>query len=122
MTRLLVCGSRDWDEHGLIATFLDGLLSTHDIRIVIDGGAKGADTKASLWAMASGIESKTYLADWDRYAGLAGPLRNQKMLDEGKPDLVVAFINKPLDESKGTKHMVGLARAARVKTIVVEVR
>jgi hypothetical protein len=28
---------------------------------------------------------------WDELGKKAGPLRNQRMLDEGKPDLVVAF-------------------------------
>lgn len=123
MTRLLVCGSRDWDERGVIGAVLNGLHSyLYDFDVVIDGGARGADTKASMWAMANGINTQTYLADWDRYNAAAGPIRNQRMLDEGKPDLVAAFINKPLDESKGTKHMVGIARVAGVKTIVVEVR
>jgi hypothetical protein len=29
--------------------------------------------------------------EWDELGKKAGPLRNQRMLDEGKPDLVVAF-------------------------------
>lgn len=36
------------------------------------------------------------------------------MLDEGKPDLVLAFVDKPLDQSKGTAHMVRIATEAGV--------
>jgi len=39
--------------------------------------------------------------EWDELGKKAGPLRNQRMLDEGKPDLVVAFPG-----GGGTKDMV----------------
>jgi hypothetical protein len=32
---------------------------------------------------------EVYQADWKRY-GRAGPIRNQEMLDKGKPDVVIA--------------------------------
>ena len=44
----------------------------------------------------------------------AGPIRNQRMLDEGKPDLVVAFPG-----GKGTNGMIDLARNAGVRVILV---
>ncbi len=42
------------------------------------------------------------------------------MLDEGKPDVVVAFVDKPLAESKGTKMMVDLAVQAGVHAYVIQ--
>jgi hypothetical protein len=45
----------------------------------------------------------------------AGPIRNQRMLVEGKPDLVVAFPG-----GKGTAGMVTLARNAGVDVIMVD--
>jgi len=47
--------------------------------------------------------------EWDKIGKKAGPLRNQRMLDEGKPDLVVAFSG-----SGGTKDMVRRAVKAGV--------
>jgi hypothetical protein len=117
--RVLVCGSRDFDVPDLICDVLDELAVRCGIECVIDGGAKGADSSASIWAMANGVESVTYLADWKAHGKAAGPIRNQKMLELGEPDLVVAFVNKPLAESKGTAHMVGIARDAGVETHVV---
>ena len=32
-----------------------------------------------------------YPVDWEKYGKAAGPIRNQQMIDKGKPDLVVAF-------------------------------
>jgi hypothetical protein len=46
------------------------------------------------------------------WAGKAGPIRKQQMLDEGKPDLVVAFPG-----GRGTAHMVRIARAAGIEVI-----
>jgi hypothetical protein len=40
------------------------------------------------------------------------------MLTEGSPDLVLAF-HDDLERSKGTKHMVGIARKAKVPVRVV---
>ena len=122
MTRLLVCGSRDFGEHGIVHAVLEGLTFAYDIECVMQGGANGADSAAEFWTVGRKLDTVTFFADWERYGPAAGPLRNQRMLDKGRPDLVVAFINKPLAESKGTKNMVGLARDAGVKTIVVEVR
>jgi len=47
--------------------------------------------------------------EWDELGKKAGPLRNQRMLDEGKPDLVVAFPG-----GGGTKDMVRRAVSAGV--------
>jgi hypothetical protein len=49
-----------------------------------------------------------------RRAEKSGPLRNQRMLDEGKPDLVVAFPG-----GGGTKDMV--RRAVQAGVIIHEV-
>ena len=55
-------------------------------------------------------------AEWDKYGKAAGVLRNQQMLDEGYPDLVVYF-HKDLENSKGTKDMVTRAVDNKIKTI-----
>jgi hypothetical protein len=43
-----------------------------------------------------------------RVRRVAGPIRNQQMLDEGHPDLVIAFHDN-MSESRGTRDMVGRA-------------
>ena len=47
--------------------------------------------------------------EWDELGKKAGPLRNQRMLEEGKPELVVAFPG-----GGGTKDMVRRAVKAGV--------
>ena len=70
--------------------------------VVIHGGARGADDLARQWGEISvGIEGVEFRADWTAHGKAAGMIRNQRMLDEGRPDLVVAFPG-----GRGTADMV----------------
>jgi len=112
MARVLVCGGRDFSETQRACTCLDRLRVSHSIETVIDGGARGADGIASFWARSRGLENVTFKADWRTHGKAAGPIRNQRMIDEGKPDLVVAFPG-----GRGTADMVRRAEAAGVPVI-----
>jgi hypothetical protein len=116
--RALVCGSRDYSDYRRLAWTLDAVNGAHGIDFVIEGEARGADRLARRWAEERGIPFKGYPANWAR-GRKGGPIRNRQMLAEGKPDLVIAFPLGKLSESDGTKDMVTIARAARVRTIVV---
>jgi hypothetical protein len=120
--RVLVCGSRTFSDGVAISTVLDGISTLKGGRLtVIHGAAKGADQIAGMWADARGRTQTPFAADWVRYGKRAGYLRNQQMLDEGHPDVVWAFVDKPLESSKGTKMMVDIARTAGVQCYVVQV-
>lgn len=71
-----------------------------DIEIV-SGAARGADSAASAYAIANNLKLHEFPADWKRYGPSAGPIRNQQMIDEARPDLVVAFPGKT-----GTQDMI----------------
>jgi len=120
--RVIVCGSRTFTNKRLPHALLDGLhVSTPDRLTLIEGGARGADEIAARWAATTPtVEHLTFFAGWDEHGKAAGPIRNQQMLDEGRPDLVIAFVDKPLAQSKGTADMVTRARKANVPTWVVE--
>jgi len=102
--RVLVCGGRDYRDEEHIHNVLDGL----SIQTLIHGAAPGADSIAVGWAVKRGIPTIGYHAMWKEFGKAAGPMRNQKMLDDGKPDLVVAFPG-----GRGTKDMVTRARSGR---------
>jgi hypothetical protein len=112
--RVLVCGGRDFDDRGTLDAALDRLHQQHGFTLVIAGGARGADTLAEDWARARGVVCQVYRADWEGLGRKAGPIRNQQMLTEGKPELVVAFPG-----GRGTAHMVRIAREAGVEVIEV---
>ncbi len=80
----------------------------------INGGAAGADYLAWYWSGRFGIPCTVYKAEWDRQGKQAGPIRNQKMLDEGKPDLCIAFPG-----GVGTIDMLFRALKAGVRCCIV---
>lgn len=107
--RVLVCGGRAFTNRALMDKSLAELVLSHGgISRIINGGAPGADTLARKWAEAHGIETDTFTADW-RVGPAAGPIRNQRMIDEGRPDAVIAFPG-----GRGTADMVRRANAAGI--------
>lgn len=57
---------------------------------IIHGAAKGADHIADICAFGKWL-STPYPADWNRDGKAAGPIRNARMLKDGKPDRGLAF-------------------------------
>ena len=112
---LLICGSRHWTNGELIRRELAAL---HGVEVVIEGEAPGADTLAAAAARELGIPVLPFPADWDHYGRAAGPIRNQQMIEEGHPDLVLAF-SESLNSSRGTADMVARARRARIRVVLV---
>jgi hypothetical protein len=132
--RVLVCGGRDYGriprgcpsdqlphygriaerERFLLFEALDNLTSDSVISLIIHGAASGADSFAQCWADSRKIVALPFKAEWETKGKAAGPLRNQRMLDEGKPDLVVAFPG-----GRGTADMVRRARAAGIRVVEV---
>jgi len=106
---VLVCGGRNFGDLSLLRTTLDRIHAEHPIAVIIHGGARGADVLARFSAVSNGIEVKVFHADWEKFGRAAGPIRNQQMIDEGKPDLVVAF-----DGGAGTADMVRRAVKAGI--------
>lgn len=111
--RVLVCGGRDYQNMRKVARVLDALEPRPTL--IIQGGAFGADACASEWAYTRNVLEHQFPADWKKHGRAAGPIRNQQMIDQGKPDLVVAFPGGP-----GTADMVRRAKAAGVKVIEVK--
>lgn len=112
--RVLVCGGRDYRDHDKVNAVLDKLHSEAGIFTVIQGGAKGADRLADIWAGMNNVLRVQFDADWENHGTFAGPMRNARMLAEGEPDLVIAFPG-----GRGTADMVKKARRAGVEVIEI---
>jgi hypothetical protein len=120
--RLLVCGSRTWTDRSRLWQVLDQVVSEHgdgQVVTVIEGDARGADRLAGQLARERGWRLERYPADWTRQGRAAGFRRNARMLQQGRPDLVVAFTLGPLAESRGTADMVRRAREAGVPVQII---
>ena len=112
--RVIVCGGRDYKDDDTFCHAMSRLQSMYDLRIA-HGGAPGADVMARDWAFENcECPPMEYRAEWGKYGVVAGPIRNQHMLDDFDPDLVVAFPG-----GKGTADMVAKAKAAGVTVILV---
>jgi hypothetical protein len=109
--RVLVCGGRTFDDWALLKETLDGL---EQASVIIHGATAGADTLAGRWGELRKVPVWAFQADWTAHGRAAGPIRNKRMLEEGRPDLVVAFPG-----GHGTANMVKQARAAGVRVIEV---
>lgn len=115
MTRVLVCGGRNYSDSIQLSTVLCELDVARAFTVLIHGGASGADRMAGIWARDGGIAVESYPAEWGKYGYGAGPKRNKQMLREGRPDLVIAFPG-----GKGTANMMAQARAAGIEVIEVK--
>tara|TARA_B100000949_G_C14020656_1_gene341131 strand:+ start:298 stop:645 length:348 start_codon:yes stop_codon:yes gene_type:complete len=113
--KILVCGSREWTDKNKIKKELSKY-SKEDV--LIHGGCRGADKLAGEVGKELGMKIEVYYADWKTHGKKAGPLRNQQMLDEGKPDKVYAF-HEDIDSSKGTKDMVNRAKKEKLEIKIV---
>lgn len=112
--RVLVCGGRDYADKVAVWTTLAAHHASRGFTAVINGGASGADEHARSWALEYCVPTYTFPADWKRLGPKAGPIRNQRMIDEGKPRLVIAFSG-----GRGTADMARRAKAAGLEIILI---
>lgn len=103
--RVLICGGRNWKDKAMIVAELKAL---NRVEVVIEGECRGADRLGKSAAIQLNIPVLPCPADWTKYGKSAGSIRNRQMLNEGKPDLVLAFHDN-IDESKGTRNMMEIA-------------
>lgn len=101
--KLLVCGSRSFDNYEALSYALDAIPVTE----IIHGGAKGADTLAAQYAQRRHIPATVVKPDWTRHGKAAGPIRNRQMVDMCSE--VLAFWD---GKSRGTKSTIDYARKA----------
>jgi hypothetical protein len=114
--RLLVTGGRFWNQREEAYKWLDMIHEEMGVTVLIHGDAKGADRLCRDWALENNIETEAYpitKEDWRIIGNKAGPIRNQQMIDEGKPDMLMAFLG-----GTGTAHMKRIAKKAKLDTIV----
>ena len=93
--KALICGGRDYNDRETVRRTLDRIKPAEIIHGAAKGADTGADTPAGEYARDRGIPCRRFPADWQRHGRSAGFVRNRQMLDEGKPDLVVAFPGRP---------------------------
>lgn len=113
--RILITGSRDWEDRDLIATAIAAEVATRQVSwgdvTVVHGGARGADQLAGQIASHWGMREERHCADWTTHGKAAGPIRNARMVALGA-DVCLAF---PKGESRGTRGCMRLAEKAGIR-------
>jgi hypothetical protein len=112
--RVVVFGGRDFNNERLAFKALDILHKRYKFTCVIDGAASGADLLGYRWAKSRGISTIRYPANWAKFKRAAGPIRNRRMIEEGLPDMGVAFPG-----GKGTENMKEQMKRAGIPVQVV---
>lgn len=125
MTRVLVCGGRGFNDRDALHRAMLKHIPGVEVRptgyslpgdlVIIHGAAPGADSLAAEWAFDHMMRAEQFPADWKTHGRAAGPIRNQRMINEGRPDLVIAMAG-----GRGTADMVRRARKAGIEVVEVK--
>ena len=126
--RIIVAGSRDFNDYQLLSDTLMKYLEDMDNTDTVDspsqvkfisGTARGADVLGEQFAYTWEYEVKRFPADWDALGKRAGYVRNAEMAKYAseKTGVLFAFWD---GKSKGTKHMIDLANKYGLEVHVVK--
>jgi len=121
MFRLLITGSRTWNDKAVIVSELANFARVYGKEVtLVSGGARGADSLCESIAIKLGWAIEVHKADWDSqpdgsYNKRAGFQRNELMVLLGA-DACLAFVK---DDSQGAQHTAHLATKAGIPTAVI---
>jgi hypothetical protein len=117
MFRLIVAGGRDFADYELLKSKLDYTLinRVEEGVTIVSGAARGADKLGERYAKERGYTIDSHPADWDKFGKSAGYIRNKEMAQNA--DGLMAFWD---GKSRGTQHMINLAKEHGLKVIVVK--
>lgn len=123
MPRIIVAGSRGFNEYKKLATTLVAYFMRKgyypkDVEIV-SGTAEGADKLGEQFAEKGGCKLTRMPADWKTHGRKAGFLRNWEMAKYAKEDdgVLFAFWDR---KSDGTAHMIKLARREGLEVNIID--
>jgi hypothetical protein len=112
--KTIIAGSRNLTDYKLIQEAVTE--SEFDITRVVVGGARGIDQLAEEWARKNFVKFTVYYPNWNTEGKAAGYIRNEKMVDNA--DALIAIWD---GESKGTAHMIDIARKYGLQVYVKRV-
>ena len=122
MIRIIVAGSRDFNDFGLVdktlTKYMTNMSLTKDDIEIVSGCARGADRLGEQFATKHNLACAKFPAEWDLYGKSAGYRRNAQMADYAIQETGVLFAFWD-GSSKGTKHMIDLATAKGMNVNVV---
>ena len=119
MTRMIVAGSRYFQDYDVMCSNLDDIIaSIPDSIEVISGHAPGADSLGERYAREHGMKLRVFPAHWVLYGKAAGVIRNQEMVDFARKTSAVAVFFWD-GASRGTRDSIRRARRAGIDTKII---
>ena len=112
--RTIIAGSRNINNYTTVRCAIEN--SGFTPTVVISGGARGVDKFGEMYAKSRGIKLEIYPANWNKFGKSAGYKRNYQMAQLS--DALIAIWN---GKSKGTAHMINLAKSKNLKVHVYHV-
>ena len=112
---LLIAGSRTFNDREtfdkIVAEYMPaGAAET----VIVEGGAKGADTMARDFARENGMNFSEFKPKWSKYGKAAGPFRNVEMIEfvreHGEAELGGSALFFWDGKSRGTAQCIREAR------------
>lgn len=114
--KLIVAGSRDFNDFQLLRNKLDFFLSKTDEKVeIVSGTCRGSDRLGERYAGLRKLKVKKFPANWNKYGLSAGYKRNEQMAKYAS-HCVVFWDGK----SRGTKHMIDFAEKYKLNLRVVK--
>ena len=125
--RVIIAGSRDFNDFPKlmnssieILTEISKKRNDLDRIRIISGTARGADKLGEQYAKIAGYELSKFPADWNGLGKRAGYVRNAEMakfaVEDDNYGVLIAFWD---GKSRGTKHMIDLAKRYGLEIHVV---
>ena len=122
--RVIIAGSRDFNDYELLKKSAIEIITKKtmlpDLTRIVSGGARGADTLGERFANEMGLEISRFIPDWDGLGKRAGYVRNAEMakfaVEDDNDGMLIAFWD---GQSRGTKHMIDLAKRYGLEVHVV---
>ena len=111
--KVIIAGGRSFDDYAKLCEYCDYILQNKTEVEIVSGTARGADKLGERYAKERGYSIKRFPADWVKHKKSAGYKRNAQMADYA--DGLIAFWD---EESRGTMHMINLAREKGLKVRV----
>ena len=112
--KLIIAGGRNFSNYDLLCKEVNKLITGVQKVEIVSGGAKGADLLGEHYAIDTNLEVKIFPANWAQYGRSAGVKRNSEMAQYA--DHCICFWD---GQSKGTDHMITLAKKSGLKVTVV---
>lgn len=124
--RLIVAGSRTFDDYDYLCRKLDKHYMVYRDITVLSGAAKGADLLGERWAFSWWWKVMRFHPDYEKYGKAAPVYRNQEMAEASTAKIEGSKINYEGHlcafwdgKSKGTEDMIRKARKWGLKVKVM---